>query len=338
VLLPSVIRGRIEPWIRPAALLLIAAFLLAFGPHRDRVRAGVFYGFPYPNADRLATFRIYINVRGGPFLPAMEVARQMDSIEQLAGIREYVVEHKGRGALVLEATDDLDEVLSPLPRSLVFPHSEITLPWSNPPVQRFDIVARLKPGVSISQVRKELRARPEFRWVTSESLAARSLYRPWFPALFWTIPVLLLVWRMGEDFRKDRRLIRFRLYSVLNVASFGVLSAVVWVAGMETGTSIFTPGSTEIILFFTIFPIAWLLTFTLALLRTGEDLQNRCRTCMKRLRLPLEEGEWGALLVRPQMIHSMCPWGHGQLVVDRLDVHWTFSGNMWEELEASARK
>jgi hypothetical protein len=76
------------------------------------------------------------------------------------------------------------------------------------------------------------------------------------------------------------------------------------------------------------------------------DQQHRCRTCLRRLRMPIETGSWGQILLlgRPR-IESICPYGHGTLKEDELQIsgratpEWTpQSDNLWDELCASISK
>jgi hypothetical protein len=74
------------------------------------------------------------------------------------------------------------------------------------------------------------------------------------------------------------------------------------------------------------------------------DQRYRCRTCLRRLRMPVETGSWGRMLQfgRPR-IEYICPYGHGTLKEDELQIsgranpEWTpNSDDIWEELSASA--
>ena len=72
------------------------------------------------------------------------------------------------------------------------------------------------------------------------------------------------------------------------------------------------------------------------------DQRYRCRTCLRRLCMPIETGSWGHMLQlgRPQMEY-ICPYGHGKLNVEELQISgkvspaWTEHGDMWDELFAS---
>jgi len=74
------------------------------------------------------------------------------------------------------------------------------------------------------------------------------------------------------------------------------------------------------------------------------DQRYRCRTCLRRLRMPVETGSWGRMLQlgRPR-IEYICPYGHGTLKEDELQIsgrvnpEWTpHSDDLWEELYAAA--
>jgi hypothetical protein len=69
------------------------------------------------------------------------------------------------------------------------------------------------------------------------------------------------------------------------------------------------------------------------------DQRYRCRTCLRRLRMPIETGSWGYMLQlgRPQ-IEYICAYGHGKLNVEEVQIsgavspEWTEQGDIWEEL------
>jgi len=73
------------------------------------------------------------------------------------------------------------------------------------------------------------------------------------------------------------------------------------------------------------------------------DQRYRCRTCLRRLRMPVETGSWGGYMLqlgRPQLEY-ICPYGHGRLNVEELQItgkaapEWTEQGDFWEELYAA---
>src|ERR1700683_2266072 len=74
------------------------------------------------------------------------------------------------------------------------------------------------------------------------------------------------------------------------------------------------------------------------------DQRYRCRVCLRRLRMPVETGSWGGMLLlgRPR-IEYICPYGHGTLTMAEMQIsglenpEWNPHGEMWDELCASAR-
>ncbi|MBI5280503.1 MAG: hypothetical protein HY858_02385 [Candidatus Solibacter usitatus] len=83
----------------------------------------------------------------------------------------------------------------------------------------------------------------------------------------------------------------------------------------------------------------WLLSVGAAYLIVW-DQRRRCRTCLRRLRMPVERGSWGlATLLNPPRLESICPYGHGTMESPEVHVtgaappQWHSHGNMWRELE-----
>jgi hypothetical protein len=74
------------------------------------------------------------------------------------------------------------------------------------------------------------------------------------------------------------------------------------------------------------------------------DQRYRCRTCLRRLRMPIETGSWGHMLQlgRPQ-IEYICAYGHGKLNVAEIQIsgtvapEWTEQGDIWTELFAETK-
>jgi hypothetical protein len=76
------------------------------------------------------------------------------------------------------------------------------------------------------------------------------------------------------------------------------------------------------------------------------DQRHRCRTCLRRLRMPVATGSWGFMLQlgRPR-IEYICTYGHGTLKEEELQIsglanpEWTaHSDDYWEELSASSEQ
>jgi hypothetical protein len=72
------------------------------------------------------------------------------------------------------------------------------------------------------------------------------------------------------------------------------------------------------------------------------DQRRRCRTCLRRLIMPVRTGSWSNMLTigRPT-VEWICPYGHGTLRIDELQItgkdtpDWLrHDDNIWKELES----
>ena len=74
------------------------------------------------------------------------------------------------------------------------------------------------------------------------------------------------------------------------------------------------------------------------------DQRYRCRTCLRKLMMPVEVGSWSYMMRigRPEMEY-ICPFGHGKLNVAEVQIagkerpEWKEHGDLWEELLASSK-
>ncbi len=68
------------------------------------------------------------------------------------------------------------------------------------------------------------------------------------------------------------------------------------------------------------------------------DQRYRCRTCLRRLRMPIQTGSWTHVLLGAPRTEYICPYGHGTLRVDDLQItgrqvpDWEPHEDMWKEL------
>ncbi|MGH9663757.1 MAG: hypothetical protein ACRD9L_04970 [Bryobacteraceae bacterium] len=68
------------------------------------------------------------------------------------------------------------------------------------------------------------------------------------------------------------------------------------------------------------------------------DQRYRCRTCLRRLRMPIERGSWTHLLLSPPRTEYICPYGHGTLnvpevqITGRQEPDWQPHEDIWTEL------
>jgi hypothetical protein len=69
------------------------------------------------------------------------------------------------------------------------------------------------------------------------------------------------------------------------------------------------------------------------------DQRYRCRTCGRRLRMPVRQGGWNLVLMGRPTLDYICAYGHGTLRVPELGIAspeqaaWEPIEDMWRELE-----
>jgi len=70
------------------------------------------------------------------------------------------------------------------------------------------------------------------------------------------------------------------------------------------------------------------------------DQRYRCRTCLRRLRMPVSLGSWTHILLGRPQTEYICPYGHGTLKVEELQItghqepDWQPHEDIWKELYA----
>ena len=71
------------------------------------------------------------------------------------------------------------------------------------------------------------------------------------------------------------------------------------------------------------------------------DQKYRCRTCLRRLRMPVQTGSWpNMFLIGRPRIEYICAYGHGTLRVPEEQISgpekpdWRAHEDIWKELEA----
>ena len=68
------------------------------------------------------------------------------------------------------------------------------------------------------------------------------------------------------------------------------------------------------------------------------DQRYRCRTCLRKLRMPILTGDWTHILLGRPRTEYICPFGHGTLKVDEVQItghqqpDWQPHEDMWKEL------
>jgi hypothetical protein len=70
------------------------------------------------------------------------------------------------------------------------------------------------------------------------------------------------------------------------------------------------------------------------------DQRYRCRTCLRRLRMPIRRGSWNHVLLGAPRTEYICLFGHGTLTVAELQItglqnpDWEPHDDIWTELYA----
>ena len=72
------------------------------------------------------------------------------------------------------------------------------------------------------------------------------------------------------------------------------------------------------------------------------DQRYRCRTCLRRLRMPVNSGAWDQMLrIGTPQVEYICPFGHGTLNIKLVhfagregDAWRAHDDNIWRELES----
>ena len=93
-------------------------------------------------------------------------------------------------------------------------------------------------------------------------------------------------------------------------------------------------GYTVLVMFYTVFSagVLW------AIVR---DHRYLCRTCLRRLKMPLATGSWTQVLLSRPRTEYICLYGHGTLKVEELQItgatrpEWLPNEDMWKELAKS---
>ena len=88
--------------------------------------------------------------------------------------------------------------------------------------------------------------------------------------------------------------------------------------------------------------VIWLLAIG-AMALVIYDQRYRCRSCLRKLRMPVETGAWAQVLrIGTPHMEWICPYGHGTLKVSeihfagRLSDNWRENDdNIWHELETA---
>ena len=207
-------------------------------------------------------------------------------------------------------------------------------------------VCRLKPGVAAAAAQEELRAlaREEAphesgSWVTVTPLTA-ILLGPIgsLGPLFIGLAGFALAWAVSGCIRHRE----IRAGAFLWAKTVLLLSAIFAASFEFFGAASANASGGATALAGTAF--YWLLVVgALAVRWALSDQRKRCRTCLRRLEMPVRIGEGGRMLFEPNGNEMACPSGHGVLfteeggLAERRD-HWRRLDASWRELFAPAAK
>jgi hypothetical protein len=89
---------------------------------------------------------------------------------------------------------------------------------------------------------------------------------------------------------------------------------------------------------YTIAVLAYIVASSGVLWIIWRDHRYRCRACLSRLRMPLATGSWTQVLLSRPRTEYICPYGHGTLKVEELQItghsepDWQPHEDIWKEL------
>jgi len=139
-------------------------------------------------------------------------------------------------------------------------------------------------------------------------------------------------------------MMRFWGFLVAKLAAIGLLLGAAWLGvhtiwpGPAPGQKYpLPPFGTDLGYTMTILML-WLLGVGLVYLAIL-DQRYRCRTCGRRLHMPVSSGAWNSLLLRAPRTDYICRFGHGTLRVPDVDLmgapqrDWHSIDDMWKELK-----
>lgn len=218
--------------------------------------------------------------------------------------------------------------------------------------RRVGAVARLRDNATSSRLQSELSDLTEsagyvhpssqLQVVTVAALARRNLSSAlWFLLLAVACAVLVVVLRRSSNGfgslpeRPGPRAVWlgfFSLKSALLLCLVALISwtALHWLANLFAGSAYPLSDEYSIWLFL---PLA-----IVALSWAVRDQQRRCRTCLRRLELPVEIGRAGSVLLNWAGTEMVCPQGHGILYLPESSANsldqgrWSTLDNTWQSL------
>ena len=129
-----------------------------------------------------------------------------------------------------------------------------------------------------------------------------------------------------------RKPTRYWFYGLAVLLCWALLGVTVWAAvgSVATGMRVeWTLGG----LLFLVAISAYLAASAAAAIYFWNDLRLRCRECLHCLRMPLDDGVTGSMVVDPSTEATVCIYGHGTRTVGRWQDIWTpAAGSYWDDL------
>ncbi|NWF83225.1 MAG: hypothetical protein HXY18_05285 [Bryobacteraceae bacterium] len=190
------------------------------------------------------------------------------------------------------------------------------------------IIARLRPGASVWDAQKELRA--VFGDVTVRVYPIRRIVMGDTHMLvtLWLAAWAVVLVRCAAGVWRQPGWWKYRAYQAATFAGMGALLILVF-ANVSEATGSFRGGQGAAW-------FSWLWTLFYIML-TGAllwlwryDTRTRCRVCAQALRMPVELGEEGSMVLDTPRIELVCFQGHGALTMDRWHDDWRGYRDMWE--------
>jgi hypothetical protein len=205
--------------------------------------------------------------------------------------------------------------------------------------QQNHLLVTLQPGVSRWRAQNEARFLLNDRLpmvIPVRYLLVGNLHLVSIP---WAVALSLFTMRSAWRVWRQPSLWRWRLYEVLTLAGLTACLLLVFAHILIATQQSETPGpeatvlSPEISVLMTgAFGVSYLILTGVLLMAWRYDVRTRCRQCLQPLRLPMEVGEEGSVLLDTPKVDRVCFQGHGALTMDRWDDNWRSYGDMWEAL------
>jgi hypothetical protein len=204
--------------------------------------------------------------------------------------------------------------------------------------QEAHLIARLKPGKSAMEAGREMRAitrNPRLRALTVRYVIVGQTHMLTF---IWAAVLAGALVRAAIEIIRRPVWWRYRLYELFTLAGVGFVLVLLFGNVGEAMDSLEQEG--ERLPFLT--GLLWGIFYVAAtgclvwLWRT--DVRLRCRRCLEALRMPVELGEEGSMLLSTPRVERVCFQGHGALTMDRWHDDWRAYRDMWDAFSRDAHQ